>query len=200
MTLFHGDCLQIREWLDADVLVTDPPYGVSYSSGWDNKFQDVKIANDTDLAARDEVLARWGDRPGLVFGSWKQPPPADTRTVLIWDKGTVGMGALDLPWFPCIEEIYVLGKGWQGTRTSAVMRVVGRNMDHPTEKPIGLLHQLIAKCPPGTTADPFAGSGSTLVAAKQLGRKAVGVEIEERYCELIARRLAQDVLDFGTVD
>lgn len=200
VSLFLGDCLEMDTWLAADVLVTDPPYGVSFTSGWDNRFRGIGIANDRDVSCRSSVLNRWGERPALVFGSWKQPHPPDTRTVLIWDKGTVGMGALDLPWFPCTEEIYVLGRGWQGTRSSAVMRVVSRNADHPTEKPIGLLHQLIAKCPPGTIADPFAGAGSTLVAAKQLGRKAIGVELEERYCEIAARRLAQDVLDFGTVD
>lgn len=197
VTLYHGDCREVTEWLDADVLVTDPPYGIAFSSGWDNQFRDVKIANDGDTSARDDVLKKWGDRPGLVFGSWRHPPPDATRMVLTWDKGTVGMGALDLPWFPCTEEIYVLGKGWQGTRTSAVMRHVGRNIDHPTEKPLGLMQSLIAKCPAGVVADPFAGSGSTLAAAKQLGRKAIGVEVHEPYCELIARRLAQDVLDFG---
>jgi site-specific DNA-methyltransferase (adenine-specific) len=197
VTLYHGDCREVPEWLAADVLVTDPPYGVAYSSGWDNQFRDVTIANDATVEVRDETLAAWGDKAALVFGSWKMPRPAAVRAVLTWDKGTVGMGALDLPWFPCTEEIYVLGRGWQGSRTSAVMRHVGRNRDHPTEKPVALMLQLVAKCPPGTVADPFAGSGSTLVAAKQLGRRAIGVELEERYCEIAARRLSQGVLDFG---
>lgn len=194
VTLYLGDCLEVAEWLTADVLVTDPPYGVAYRSGWDNRFRHVPIANDHALDARDEALVAWGDHPGLVFGSWKMPRPTATRMVLTWDKGTVGMGDLRLPWFPCTEEIYVLGSGWVGARSSAVLRHVGRNEHHPTEKPLGLLHELIRKCPPGTIADPFAGSGSTLVAARNLGRKAIGVEIEERYCEIIARRLDQAVL------
>ena len=200
VTLYHGDCLtEHREWLEADVLVSDVPYGVSYSSGWDNKFRKVTIANDETVAARDEALAAWGDRPALVFGSWKAPRPAATRAILIWDKGTVGMGAMDIPWFPCTEEIYVLRKGFVGSRTSAVMRHVGRNQHHPTEKPLPLMQQLVHKCPPGTIADPFAGSGATLLAARNLGRKAVGVELEERYCEVIAKRLDQGVLDIGAL-
>jgi hypothetical protein len=197
VTLYHGDCREVTEWLSADVLVTDPPYGIGYASGWANEFRDVKIANDETPVARDAALALWGDKPALVFGTWKVEAPPATKILLTWDKGTVGMGDLKLPWFPCTEEIYVLGNGWRGSRTSAVLRHVWRNTHHPTEKPTSLLTNLLGKCPDGTVTDPFAGSGSTLVAAKQLGRRAIGVELEERYCEIAAKRLAQDVLDFG---
>jgi site-specific DNA-methyltransferase (adenine-specific) len=71
--------------------------------------------------------------------------------------------------------------------------------EHPTQKPLGILRPLIAySCPPGGVVfDPFTGSGSVLVAAKELGRRAVGVEINERYCEIAARRLDQEVFAFG---
>ena len=106
------------------------------------------------------------------------------------------------------EEIYVLGSGWP--KADSPMRSVIRTdesrssavteIGHPTPKPVGLMERLIEKCPPGVIADPFAGSWSTLVAAKLLGRRAVGVELEERYCELAALRLAQDALDLGVGD
>lgn len=211
VTLYHGDCLEHPGWwTGADVLVTDPPYGMSLRSGWSGAFGDLAIQGDSTPDARDEALARWNPRPALVFGRWSVERPSKTRMVLTWEKGEhVGMGDLSLPWKPNTEEVYVLGSGFTGDRTGSVIKVlaiagtVGRAKDgtrtHPTEKPVALMETLIAKCPPGTVADPFAGSGSTLVAAKRLARKAVGVELEEKYCEIAARRLSQEVLDlWGT--
>ena len=210
VTLYHGDCLELADlWTVADVLVTDPPYGMAYESNRNRDKRNVKlgrpVAADNSTEARDEALALWGEGPALVFGRWSQPRPAATRTRLVWDKCVQGTGDLSIPWGPTDEEVYVLGSGFVGPRSPNVLRVQmlmsndGARPDHPTPKPVALMEALIAKCPPGVIADPFAGSGSTLVAAKALGRKAIGVELEERYCEIAARRLAQDVLDFGGV-
>lgn len=217
VTLYLGDCREVTAWLEADVLVTDPPYGMAYVSGASkHNGPTAPIAGDHDTSLRDELLGQWGDRPALIFGTWRVPRPTRTRTVVVWDKGgSPGMGALDLPWGLSHEEVYVLGRGWpvlpnggrrrEGgvpRRDPSVIRATLLNSqahdrpDHPTPKPVGLMEHLIVKTA-GTVADPFAGSGSTLVAAKQLGRRAIGVELEERYCEITANRLTQDVLDFG---
>ena len=215
VTLYHGDCREITAWLEADVLVTDPPYGMALSSGRKGHHGDLTIAGDLSTEARDMALSAWRngeqDRPALLFGRWSESRPADTLCVLTWEKGEhVGMGNLALPWKPNTEEVYVLGK-WperavrrRGSvlRHLAIAGTVGKAHEgrcHPTEKPVALMSDLLSCCPPGTIADPFAGSGSTLVAAKRLGRKAIGVELEERYCEIAARRLAQGVLDFGAL-
>lgn len=210
VTLYHGDCLtEHREWLDADVLVTDPPYGMSYESNRNRDKRNTKvgravIADDTTVA-RDAALESWGDRPALVFGKWTQPRPESTRARLIWDKKVQGTGDLSIPWGPTDEEVYVIGAGFVGHRGSNIVRSQmlmsgdSRRPDHPTPKPISLMEVLIEKCPPGEITDPFAGSGATLVASRNLGRRAIGVELEERYCEVIARRLDQGVLDFGGI-
>lgn len=208
VTLYHGDCLEVTEWLAADVLVTDPPYGMAYVSGSRHPDDRVAVAGDRDSGSRDAALAAWGDRPALVFGTWRVSRPDRTRHVIAWHKSTSGpgMGDLSIPWGHAYEEVYVLGGPWVGRRRSNVITTADQRgnpygaaalVGHPTPKPVGLLEQLIECCPPGVVADPFAGGGSTLLAARSLGRKAIGVELEERYCEIIAKRLAQDVLDFG---
>ena len=105
------------------------------------------------------------------------------------------------------EEIYVLGSGFLASSppqrsvvaTREKRSQAARESGHPTPKPVGLMELLVRRCPPGSVVDPFAGSGSTLVAARNLGRSAVGVELEEAYCELAARRLSQQALDLGGV-
>lgn len=200
IAIYHGDCREILPHIQADVLVTDPPYGMAYQSGWK---ESSKIANDDSTEHRDWVLDHWGTRPAFVFGRWSVPRPAGARERLIWDKGDwPGMGDLSLPWGPSTEDVYVLGEGFVGKRRGQILRdpkrPSGDRALHPNEKPIGLMEMLIGACPPGVIVDPFCGSGSTLVAAKNLGRRAIGIELEERYCEIAARRLAQGVLFAGS--
>ena len=200
-TIYHADCLDVLP-VAADVLVTDPPYGINYKSGKMRIAGNSRsILGDSDTSLRDVVLDGWAGRPALVFGTWKRQHPPSTRQILVWDtKGALGMGDLALPWKPSHAQIYVLGHGFSGRRESDVLTVApvssfaSNGRQHPHEKPVALLRRLVAKCPAGTVLDPFMGSGTTLRAAKDLGRKAIGIEIKERYCEIAARRLAQEVL------
>jgi len=215
VTLYHGDCREATAWLTADVLVTDPPYGRAWKQGRLKPLRNaddshIGIANDLDTTARDDALAAWAERHALVFGDLMLAPPQGTRQVLIYRKppnaGTRGaMGG----WRRDVEAVYLLGP-WSsglGGETSIVStgaRSQGNpsspqgRYQHPHAKPVDALERLIAHCPPGVIADPFAGSGSTLVAARAQGRRAIGVELEEAYCEVIASRLAQGDL-FGGV-
>lgn len=186
----------------ADVLITDPPYGIDYNSGSRRDKLAASIEGDKDTFIRDFVLAAWTG-PALVFGTWRIPRPQRTHTRLIWDtKGALGMGNLSVPWKPSDQEIYVIGHGFTGRRDTNVLRVApvqsmaknGRL--HPHEKPVALMRALIEKCPPEwVILDPFMGSGSTLRAAKDLGRRAVGVEVDADYCHIAAERMGQSVLD-----
>ena len=209
ITIYHGDCREVLPDLTADCVVTDPPYGIAYSSGSARDSvndggsycnTDGSIAGDADTTARDAVLSLWGDRPALVFGSLRSIVPS-WRQAIVWDKGdSAGMGDLSIPWKPNWELIFVLGEWSSATRSPGVIRVpsisrLSMGRKHPHEKPTKLLRVLLARCA-GTILDPFMGSGTTLRAAKDLGRKAIGIEIEERYCEIAAKRMAQETL-FG---
>ena len=197
VTIYHGDCREEDGWLAADVVVTDPPFGVDFRSGWTG----AAIANDSTVDVRDQALAMWAG-PALVFGAATQPEPAGVKARLIWHRPGSGMGDLNLPWKPDWEMVYVIGSGFHGaSRGPGVIvhawDVFRGDALHPHQKPLPLLRELIAACPPGVIADPFMGSGSTLRAAKDLGRRAIGIELDERYCEIAAKRMGQEVLDFG---
>jgi DNA modification methylase len=206
VTLYCGDA--VRHLFDDDgsladaVIVTDPPYGISYHTNSARKPGNArKIKGDKTTQLRDFLLL-WADedQPALIFGSPRVPKPEAAKGTLVWDKGgALGMGDLSLPWKFDHEEIYVLGRGFVGSRDSgSVLRfppVQSMGRDHPHEKPVELMTSLIVKCPADRVIlDPFAGSGTTLVAAKRLGRRAVGIELEERWCEIAAQRCSQGVL------
>lgn len=212
VTLYLGDCLTETAWLAADVLVTDPPYGIAWRQEGLHRLRGRRseavqsIAGDESPEVRDAALAAWGDRPAVIFGTWRIPRPASCTHRLIWHKAGRKPGVAPAAWFPTDEEIYLLGRGWQGRPTGTVITTTEqrdrqpRLIGHPTPKPVELMSRLIEKSPPGTIADPFAGSGATLIAARNLGRQAVGVEIDEAYCELIARRLQQQAFVFDGLD
>lgn len=214
VTLYLGDCLEETAWLDADVLITDPPYGTAKrkanprggygrrgnadgTAKWaraGRNLDGATIANDETTDARDQVLALWMSGPTIVFGSPRMAdPPGRWEHRLVWDKKRPGINGG--PWRYRHETIYVTD-GFLRSSDAAVSIIEAwpDQTDHIHAKPVALMTRLVAAAPSGVIADPFAGSGSTLVAAKQLGRKAIGVEVEERYCELAARRLAQDTL------
>lgn len=209
VTLYHGDCREVAEWLDADVLVTDPPYGTQFSvenpKGGYGRRQNAGlgpegfvIANDGTTETRDQMLRMWQARgPALVFGSPRLPePPGEWVDRLVWDKKRPGMNGG--PWRYRHESIYVsAGFVRKSNDSVSILTAWPDQTDHIHAKPIGLMSRLIDCAPPGVITDPFSGSGSTLVAASMLGRRCVGVEVDERYCELTARRLDQGALDFG---
>lgn len=210
VTLYHGDARQILPQLGsgwADAVVSDPPYGIDLQP---QRGKTKAIAND----GRREAKALWwatvplmaqavkDDSASLMFGGWSETWAADVlrewftvKGCIVWKKNQWGMGYYLRPQW---ELAWYLHKGkpplpekagsdvWEAARESAP--------DHSCQKPLPLMKRAIQFVGSGTILDPFAGSGSTLVAAKELATKAVGIEYEEEYCERIAERLAQGIL------
>lgn len=209
VTIWHGDCREMLPSLSADVVVTDPPYGIGWASNGGGRKGKMRwtrnhpgIAGDADTSVRDAALSLTAPAPAMVFGSFRAPFPAETRQVLIYQKSAdAGLVGSVTGFRADIEAIFLVGP-WP-TRTCRWSSVIKSSTGlqrlqavtgHPHTKPVDVMARLIEACPPGVVLDPFAGSGSTLVAAKSLGRRSIGVEIEERYCEVAANRCRQEVL------
>lgn len=210
ITIYHGDCIDVLPSLaPADLVLTDPPYGVTYQSNHTVGRGVRPITNDgtrLSLALYRQVVPLLQCKHLLWFTRWDAWPDVwaiigqyyPIRGLLIWDKGSPGMGDLN-HWGPSYEMIASAGTGAiSGGRDSSVLRfntVPPNNRDHPTEKPVDLLQYLLTKLGSQSVIDPFMGGGTTLDAAKRLGRRAIGIEIDERYCESAALRLQQEVME-----
>lgn len=208
ITIYHGDCREILPQLPrVDAVITDPPYGIGLRNGdvdghrserWDS------IIGDDSQEVGLEVL-EWSKLQGLMviaFASPWKPWPGNWRNLIAWDKGGAVGGGGDIR--TCLKRSWELiqihgNDTLQGGRDESVWRfplLPSDTAQHIAAKPVELLQALMAKFGGWLILDPFVGSGTTLVAAKNLGRKAIGIEIEERYCEIAAKRLAQEVFAF----
>lgn len=204
--LYLGDCRDILPALPAvDLVLTDPPYGINYVSNRSVGRGTKPITNDgarLSVALMRRIVPILRARHVLWFTRWDVWPDVwyelgawfPMRGMLIWDKGNNGMGNLN-HWGPSYEMIASAGNGvTRGSRDQSVLRypqVSPTGRFHPTEKPVVMLSYLIDKLDAQVTLDPFSGGGTTLLAARMLGRRAIGIEIDEQYCEVIAKRMSQ---------
>lgn len=204
VTIYHADC---REWLASvpecfavNAVITDPPYGVGfqYASHDDSGGADygmlIREVFQQCRRIADLVLLTCGIRNMWLY------PPADW--VLCWAKpGSTRRS--DLGGFNEWEPVFMYGKKRIYNDYKYLPDCANHSKDfakgHPCPKPLSLLKWLVESAtePDEIVLDPFMGSGTTLLAAKNLGRRGVGIEIEEKYCEIAAKRLSQEVLDFS---
>ena len=202
IVIYHGDCRTIMPQLPkVDLVLTDPPYGIDYTSAqrhsanskkWFN-WHEEKVTGDNapfdpSICLSFERVIMWG------ANAYSDKLPANYGW-LVWNKkipdGFIASGC-ELAWTNFLTRVYFFEHLWHGLCRDTE---VGLHF-HPTQKPVRLMQWCISLAPDcQTILDPFMGSGTTLVAAKILGRKAIGIEIEEKYCEIAAKRLMQSVMN-----
>lgn len=204
VTIYHGDCAVISPQLGAfDLLCTDPPYGIGEARGKNKsrtklaKSRDYGVSDWDDAPPSGELIAslRSFARWQCIFGgNYFSLPPSSCW--LVWDKenGENDFADCELAWTNWPKAVRRIRHMWHG-----MLRKGGEERYHPTQKPLAVMSWAIDLCPerPTTVIDPFMGSGTTLRACKDLGISCVGIEREEKYCEIAARRLAQQTLFQG---
>lgn len=192
-TIYHADCREVSPDLAADVVVTDPPYPNRAA------LRTKKLAAnhfEEQVGTAEWFCQTFQAQAWLIFWDELHRPPVPLPLVAlhVWHRSNSNRPNN-------YEAIYEFGQGPE--RASRVFSypvvypgLTGCNeaTGHPTQKSERLMLRLLQLRPHGVVLDPFMGSGTTLRAAKDLGRRAIGIEIEERYCEIAAKRLGQEVL------
>lgn len=200
-TIYNADCKDLLcELPQFDLLLTDPSYGMSYQSNY-RKVKHSKILNDESLPL--ELILKFQKkafRCSYIFIQWKFlkefPQP---KSFIVWVKNNWTAGDLKhehgrqwegILFYPTENHIFIKRP------SDFIFSKRTLNNLHPTEKPVSVLTQIIESNVCESILDPFMGSGTTLRAAKDLNKKAVGIELDERYCEIAAKRLEQEVFKF----
>lgn len=193
ITIYHGDCREILPQIPkVDLVLTDPPYGLKEKihdgGGWStNPIYDAVLNWDFLQPEAISMAIPKGLHACIWGGNYYQLPPS--RCWLIWRKANnvQTMADAELAWTNADMNTRVFEE---------IINADGKRQ-HPTQKPESLMKWAIQQFKESKIIlDPFMGSGTTLRAAKDLGRKAIGIEIEEKYCEIAAKRLSQEVFDF----
>lgn len=215
VTLYHGDCLEIMASipdLSVDLTLTDPPYNCVNRPSGGLRTLDKGSADDLPVSIPDTwaQIDRLTRHSAYVFcgdaqvGDWFEQTGNLTRRLCTWHKPNPSPMNGDKLWLSASEFCVYARKPKAYWSLSCAHNVWDHPVDrdiswHPTPKPVPLLRYLIeASCPPGgVVLDCFAGSGATLRAAVDCGRRAIGIEVDQQYCDRIVSRLAQGVLDFS---
>ncbi len=205
ITIYNADCKQVLPFLSrVDVLLTDPPYGID-ADNRDRILSRGKLATPRDYGESNwdkEPPPRWfleaaqdTAQVAILWGGNYYGLPASSCW-LVWDKdnGTNDFADCELAWTNMNRAVRKFKWRWNGM-IQEQMGDKKENRVHPTQKPLALMRWCLSLVPEAQTVlDPFMGSGTTLVAARLEGRKAIGIEISERYCEAAVKRLLQKTL------
>jgi site-specific DNA-methyltransferase (adenine-specific) len=209
ITIYHGDCREVLPTLTekVDAVVTDPPYGIGWSRAtWNDDpaaYPELMgwLVGESNRIVPDGFVFVFQGMPNVghfhewfpdgwrLFAACKNF--AQIRPTGVWHSWDPVVfwrnGPNTAPNTATVNRDYHVGN---------VAGVLGDHNGHPSPRPIDTVRHIVAIASPngGTVLDPFMGSGTTLRAAKDLGRRAIGIEIEERYAEIAARRLEQEVL------
>jgi site-specific DNA-methyltransferase (adenine-specific) len=223
VVFYHSPCEDLMEegiitQGSLSIVLTDPPYGINFTSAHRKRrthiarpivgddHLPVEIIEDLAPLLRDTGALYWFcTEDGITpFAEAAVAAGLIKRRVLVWDKLNWASGDLEGDWASRLEYICWAAKGrhlLRGGRPHNLLQYHreasgSQDFKHPSQKPLDLLYKIIeTSTDPGDLIfDPYSGSGSTLRAAKDLGRKAIGCEVEEIYCEVVAKRLGQGVL------